>query len=158
MIIADITTVAISGGRKASVRIALLPCFLRLHDFKARKHDSQDSLVRLSALHALVSLEHEVSASQLAACVEDSVLRASAFELLGFANDEASIGCLLKGLELRPRASREAAMGAILQILSRLDGEETDALVVRIRDAVASAPSFIELAVDHPTAPKAERV
>ena len=82
----------------------------------------QDSLVRFSGLHALARLELAVPVPELASVLDDPVLNAAGYALLGYADDEESIVCLLKGLSASSRACREAGMEALLRVVGRRDG------------------------------------
>jgi len=119
----------------------------------------QDPLVRLSALRALARLDRAVAHSELAAVSEDPVLRPAAFVLLGLNEDEASLACLLKGLALESRPSREAAQTALLRMISRRDGAAVDDLVARVREVVQSCEQVVPASLERlPDADLADRL
>ena len=107
----------------------------------------EDQLVRFSALRALSALEVHVRADDLALALENPVLRPPALILLGSSEDRGAIPVLLKGLSDRSRAGREAAMRALLVVLSRFDGVESKTLVEEIREAAFASPEFTRSAV-----------
>jgi HEAT repeat protein len=108
----------------------------------------EDSLVRLSALRALAQIEHSPSVVELAPLLEDTVLRPAAYTLLGQLSDPEAVACLQKGLTLDSRASREAAMAALLSILAELDGARIDAMVEEIREIARSSEHVVPAAVE----------
>lgn len=109
---------------------------------------SEDRLVRLSALRSLARLEVAMTPSELGSVLEDSVLCPAGLCLLGHADGEEASECLLKGLESGSRATREAAMESVLQVLGRTDGAQNDRLIEGIRNAARASgellPSSIE--------------
>jgi len=105
----------------------------------------EDVLVRLSALRALSRMEASVGVASLGETLEQSLLRPAAFELLGFSADPEASEALIKGLSSGSRSSREGAMGALLRTLSRLDAEDHDRLIERLRAAAASNERLVEL-------------
>ena len=107
----------------------------------ARSGDEE--LVRVSALRALARMEANVGVASLGDSLDQSLLRPSAYELLGYSSDPQSVDELLKGLAIGGRTSREGAMGALLRTLFRLDGSAGDALVGRLR-AAASSEQIVE--------------
>ena len=107
--------------------------------------DDEDVLVRLSALRALARMEASVGVGSLGSVLDQSLLRPAAFELLGFSADPSAIEALIKGLASGSRSSREGAMSALLRTLSRLDGEESDALTERLRSAACASEHLVEL-------------
>ena len=108
----------------------------------------EDRLVRFSALHALGVLEVPVVARDLMPVLDDPVLRPAGIDLLGRSDDPEAVAVLLKALATDSRTTREAAMRAILRLLSRLDGTRADRLVAEVREAAAAAPSVLEIAVE----------
>ncbi len=108
----------------------------------------EDRLVRFSALHALAVLEVPLVADDLTTVLEDPVLRAAGIDLLGRSEDEKAIGVLLKALATDSRTTREAAMRALLRVLSRVDGVRAERMLVEIREAAASSVSVVEVAVE----------
>jgi HEAT repeat protein len=108
----------------------------------------EDRLVRFSALHALGVLEVPIVARDLSPVLEDPVLRPAGIDLLGRSDDEEAVAVLLKALTTDSRTTREAAMRALLRVLSRLDGGRAERLVAEVREAAASAPSVVEIAVE----------
>lgn len=107
--------------------------------------EDEDPLVRLSALRALARLEQPMGVDELGAILDSALLRPAAFGLLGLQSDEASIECLLKGVTSDSRASREAAMQALLRVIARSDGDRADDVASRIAaTAAACDPVVIE--------------
>lgn len=101
-----------------------------------------DRLVAFSALQALARLDVEVPAAALAPSLDDPLLRPAAFAVLGraSADDEAAVEALRKGLLSASRASREAAIAALLRQIARRDGAAAAELVASIREAAAGEP------------------
>lgn len=114
----------------------------------AAADDGEDPLVRLSALRALARLEHPMSVDELGAILEDSVLRPAAFTLLGLCGDDGAVECLLKGVALDSRASREAAMEALLRVIARSDGSRVDAIAERIAAAARACDELVTASLD----------
>ena len=112
------------------------------------KRDDELQLVRFSALRSLARLECEVDAEELSTVLEDSVLRPAGLALLGYCDDDASLDWLLKGLESSSRASREAAIEALLGRYSRCEGADADALARRIQEVVRSTDGLVPLCVE----------
>jgi HEAT repeat protein len=110
--------------------------------------EAEDQLVRFSALRALVRLDRSVPAEQLEGVVADPVLRPAGFALLGCCDDEIAEEMLLKGLSASSRASREAAMEALLGRVGRVEIDAVDVLSQRIRDAVVGTEGFVEAAIE----------
>ena len=108
----------------------------------------EDRLVRFSALHALAVLEVPLVARDLRSVLDDPVLRPAGIDLLGRSDDEEAVAVLLKALATDSRTTREAAMRALLRVLSRVDGARAEALVTAIREAAAAASSVVEIAVE----------
>jgi HEAT repeat protein len=108
----------------------------------------EDRLVRFSALHALGVLEVPIVARDLSPVLEDPVLRPAGIDLLGRSDDEEAVDVLLKALATDSRTTREAAMRALLRVLSRLDGARAERLVAEVREAAAAAPALVEIAVE----------
>jgi HEAT repeat protein len=116
---------------------AVAPALLR-----AATRPGADRLVAFSALQALARLDVEVAAAALGPALDDALLRPAAFSVLGRAStdDEAAIEVLRKGLLSPSRASREAAIAALLRQVARRDGAAAAALVDSIREAAAGEP------------------
>ena len=108
----------------------------------------EDTLVRFSGLHALARLEVAVPVSELADVLDDPVLSTAGYSLLGYADDEASTACLLKGLSASSRACREAGMEALLRVLARRDGAGEAELVGRLREAAGNSDVLISSALE----------
>ncbi len=111
-------------------------------------NEGEDSLVRFSALRALARLEYSVPAAELEGIVADVVLRPAGFAVLGCCQDEGAEAILLKGLSTSSRASREAAMEALLSRLGRLDGDAPGLLASRIREVVAATDGLVDSAIE----------
>jgi HEAT repeat protein len=111
--------------------------------------EAQAALVRFSALHALAELSVGLPVRDLAGALDDPVLRPAALEVLGrLPSDRAALDVLVKALDSRPRAVREAAMRSLLCALSQLDGAEADALGSRVRDAAARSRELVVSAIE----------
>jgi len=117
-----------------------------LHDVAV--NGDEDQLVRLSALRALVRIEFTLTVEELAPVLEVGVLRPAAYALLGQVADRAAVACLLKGLDLDSRPSREAAMGALLKVLSKTDGAPALALILEIREAALASEQLVPAAIE----------
>jgi HEAT repeat protein len=109
--------------------------------------DREEALVRFAALRGLARLEAPLTANDLASALADPLLRPVAFGALGRALDPEGLEVLLKGLEAGSRATREAAIEALLRVVSRSDPEDADALVARIRATARSAQPALDDAV-----------
>jgi HEAT repeat protein len=103
----------------------------------------QDHLVRFSALRALSRLDVPVSAADLAPALDQSALRAAAFGVLGRMDDPDAIARLLKGVVSGSRPAREAAMQALLRMLSVVDGERAERVVSDLREAARGDDSLV---------------
>jgi len=112
------------------------------------KRPTEDPLVRLSALRALRRLEVPVAVRDLRTALDTPLLRGAAFALLGYEGSEEAAEALLKGLQERGRASREAAMEALLRVLAARDGTEAGQLVERIRESADASALLVEDAHD----------
>ena len=110
--------------------------------------DTEDTLVRLSAFRGLARIEHAVNVGDLDSALEDSLLRPAVFGLLGEVGGSDAIGCLIDGLGLPSRSCREAAIGALLKMLDRGEGEARLALASRIIDRGRSQAGLIEACTD----------
>lgn len=108
----------------------------------------EDQLVRLSALRALARIEYVMGVDDLGAIVDDTVLRPAAFALLGLCGDDAAVETLLKGVTLTSRASREAAMAALLRVLARSDGPRVTAVATRIAETTRGADLLVTASLD----------
>jgi HEAT repeat protein len=112
--------------------------------------ESEEQLVRFSAIHAMAALELPVVASELGSVLDDSMLGPAGLTLLGRAEgDEDSIAKLLKALSSSSRSSREASIQSLLQIVGRTDPDLTENLVERIRSAAEATECTVSSAVDH---------
>ena len=108
----------------------------------------KEQLLRLSSLRSLANLEIAVGVPDLREVLEDPVLAAAGYRLLGNLDDTLAIECLLKGLEGRSRAGRDSAMEALLRVLSRRDGIELESLATQIREAARSLPRLLASAIE----------
>jgi len=105
---------------------------------------SEEVLVRLSALRALVRMEAKVDRSELGESLDAPLLRPAVLELLGYSEDSAAVDELLKGLACTRTSSREAAIAGLLHQLGRLDGSASEELKRRIQQASSSAGDLVE--------------
>jgi len=115
------------------------------HLLSVSTNEEEDVLVRLSGLRALAHMEAGVGVAGLGSTLDQSLLRPAAFELLGYSTDPEAVEALIKGLASGSRSSREGAMGALLRTLSRLDGDEEDSLIERLRTAAVANEHLVEL-------------
>ncbi len=102
-------------------------------------------LVRFSSLRALALLEAELSPADIGDVFGDPLLRPAGFAVLGQGDSEESIELLLEGLSAHERSSREAAMDALLKIMSRQKTETSEFLSVRISEV---SNGFSEIVTD----------
>jgi len=115
----------------------------------AATSESQEALVRFSALHALAALDAPIRARELVSVLDDPVLRPGGLALLGCVDDDPeAIEVLLKGLAASSRAPREAAERSLLRLLSRIDGAAADDVVERIQDATRHTPEIISSTIE----------
>jgi HEAT repeat protein len=111
--------------------------------------DRQDDLVRYSALCSLAALGVVVPASQLQGALASPVLRPAALDVLGGADDDREArNLLLKALEDSGRTSREAAMRALLSLLSRVGEQECEEIAGQIREVGRGAPAIVSNAIE----------
>jgi HEAT repeat protein len=111
--------------------------------------ESEDRLVRLSSLRALVNLDATMSVADLVGVLEDPFLAGAGYAVLGNDDDDdEAAACLLKGLMARSQASREAAMESLLRVLSRRDDADFDDLTGKIRNVGFSEPELVESWID----------
>jgi HEAT repeat protein len=111
--------------------------------------ESQDALVRFSALHALAGLESPVPSRVLVGALSDPVLRPAALSVLGRSEgDPDAVDVLLEALEDRSRASREAAMRSLVRALGALSRPEAEAFAARIREVAARSPELLHSAIE----------
>lgn len=115
---------------------------------EAVQRDEEDRLVRLSALRALGRLEIGLSVTVLGSVMEDSLLQPAACTLLGNASDDASREALLKALASDSRMVREAAMEALLCVVSRLGPDEAGGFAERIRSASLAAEGLLQSTIE----------
>lgn len=101
--------------------------------------DGDDVLVRLSALRGLARLETPLTAKELESALAEPVLRPGAFAVLGHGDDPEGVESLLAGLSAASRATREAAIEALLRIVARSEGAAAEALLARVRTRTPSA-------------------
>jgi HEAT repeat protein len=128
---------AVVGG--ADAQRALLALAMR---------SDADRLVRFAALRALGRLEASLEVAALGGALDDPVLRPPALQLLGHSEDPEAARELVKGLVSGGRASREAAMEALLRALGRRDGGDAACLVDAIRaELAADDGSFVASAL-----------
>lgn len=113
----------------------------------AALREREEPLVRFAALRGLARLEAPLTAAELSSAIADPLLRPVAFGALGRTPDPEGFEVLLKGLEAGSRATREAAIDALLRIVSRSEVDEADALALRIRSAARSAQGALDDAV-----------
>lgn len=118
------------------------------HLVRAAAGVHEDVLVRLSALRSLSRLEANIPVAELSQALEESVLHASVYALLGHSDDPSTPHVLIKGLSEKNRSSREAAMASLLRRLSEIDGAQVQELRSDIREASKSNDILIESACE----------
>jgi HEAT repeat protein len=109
--------------------------------------EGEAMLVRFSALRALARLEAPLRASQLSSALSDPGLRPVAFGVLGHGDDPEAEEHLLKGLAAGSRATREAAIEALLRITSRAVPAAAERLLARMRETTLASPSTVADAI-----------
>ena len=107
-------------------------------------NEDAESLVRLSALRALASLEVSIPVSEVAAPLDDPMLCAAAISALGNSDDDAAFDALVKALEASARSTREAAVEALLAQGSRVGADAADRFGERLREAWNCPAGFLE--------------
>ncbi|MDH3211703.1 MAG: HEAT repeat domain-containing protein [Myxococcales bacterium] len=115
---------------------------------KLAQCDSEDPLVRFSALHALGVRGDPLRASELAPLLDDPVLRPAALVLLGCPDDEEAADILLKALASPSRSTREAAMRSLIGLVARSDEPRSEQLAAKIREVARSSPFVVASAVE----------
>ncbi|MDP6978625.1 MAG: HEAT repeat domain-containing protein [Myxococcota bacterium] len=120
-----------------------------LEPLAARATDeAEDTLVRLSALQALVHLDAMLDVDALGRVLGDPSLAAAGYRLLGNHVEPQAVDALLKGMAQRGRGAREAVIDALLRVLSRCDGADASDLEARIREAAQAQSELIAMAID----------
>jgi HEAT repeat protein len=109
---------------------------------------SEEGLIRLSALRSLARLEVSMTPSELASAFDDSLLCPAAYTVVGYCEDENVSSCLLKGLVSGTRLAREAAMESLVRVLSCCDGAQADQVVDGILEVVASNRELIQTSIE----------
>jgi len=102
-----------------------------------------ERLVRLSALRALAQLERAVPLVLVQAALDDSLLRPAALALLGYADEPDAAEVLLKALGASSASCRQAAIEALLRVISRADTDEMERLAQRARAIAAATPELL---------------
>lgn len=102
-----------------------------------------ERLVRLSALRALARLERAVPLVALQAALDDSLLRPATLALLGYADEPDAAEVLLKALGASSASCRQAAIEALLRVISRADADEMERLAERARAVAAATPELL---------------
>jgi HEAT repeat protein len=94
-----------------------------------------DPLVAFSALQSLARLEVCVPTRDLLHALDTPLLRPAAYAVMGQAADDdaSAVEALLKGLQAPSRSGREAAISALLRLVSRRDAAACEALAEQIR-------------------------
>jgi HEAT repeat protein len=146
------------GDRDANVRAAVCDALGAIGGQDAARalqdvaiRESEEQLVRFSALHAMAALEVPIRACDLAPVLNDAVLRPAGLALLGRMDDDEAVTVLLKALSSDSRSVREAAIGSLLRALSGVDGARSDVLVAGICEAAQASPLVVGSAVDRLT-------
>jgi HEAT repeat protein len=115
----------------------------------AATDESQDQVVRFSALYALAALGAPIRVRDLGGVLADPMLQAGGLAVLGCADDDAeTLEVLLKGLSARSKACREAAQSSLLRLLSHADDARADRVAERIRLTAEESPELVESTVE----------
>lgn len=109
----------------------------------AALREDEEMLVRFAALRGLARLEAPLCAADLASAISDPMLRPVAFGVLGRVPDAESEEVLLKGLESGSRATREAAIDALLRLVAHAEPGEAERLCGRLRTCAETAPGAL---------------
>lgn len=141
---------ALLGDPDANVRGAAADALAALGGVEAQRalrasalREDEETLVRFAALRGLARLEAPLRAADLASAISDPMLRPAAFGVLGRVPDAESEEVLLKGLESGSRATREAAIEALLRIVTHAEAGDSDRLCMRLRNCAESAPGAV---------------
>jgi HEAT repeat protein len=141
---------ALLGDADANVRGAAADALAALGGIEAQRalrtaalREDEETLVRFAALRGLARLEAPLRASDLASAISDPMLRAVAFGVLGRVSDPEGEEVLLKGLESGSRATREAAIEALLRVVAHAETGEADRLCARLRSCAETAPGAV---------------
>ena len=110
--------------------------------------ESEDTLVRFSALRALATLAVPVPARALSGVLDDPVLRPAALALLGSDDDPEAEALLLKALSFHSRASREAAIRSLLRAISCMDPARAEVFSEEVRRAAGRMDTLVGDAVE----------
>jgi len=120
---------------------------------RAAREDAE-TLVKLSALGALVQLGVSLSVDELEDPLREGPLRPAAYALLSESDDPRAIDTVAKGLAETSRVTREAAIGALVRMAARGGAEPG-----RLRDAIEAQPEILSFAtVRLLEAPRATRL
>lgn len=109
--------------------------------------EDEETLVRFAALRGLARLEAPLRAADLASAISDPMLRPVAFGVLGRVVDAESEEVLLKGLESGSRATREAAIEALLRVAALADPDEAERVCARLRSCAETATGAVQDAI-----------
>jgi HEAT repeat protein len=110
--------------------------------------ESEDQLVRFSALRGLALLDVPVPARELGPVLANPVLGPAGLALLGQGDDPDALPVLLKALVTSGPSGRTAAMRSVLRMLSGMDGERADALAARVRETAEAHPDLIPACIE----------
>jgi HEAT repeat protein len=115
----------------------------------AATDESQDQVVRFSALYALAALGAPIRVCDLGGVLADPMLQAGGLAVLGCADDDAeALDVLLEGLSASSKACREAAQSSLLRLLSHADDARADRVAERIRLTAEESPDLVESSVE----------
>ncbi len=107
-----------------------------------------EPLVRLSGLRAVARLEVSVPVAEVAALLDDGLVRSAALGVLGYSDDPSAFDALTKALEHPARSAREAAVDAILAQSGRVPAGQLDAFAGRLREGFEAPEHFMEDALE----------
>ncbi len=108
----------------------------------------EDRLVRFSALRALESLGVRLPALELLAVLDDPVLRPAGLALLDVQDADPTLEILIKALQAGSRATREAAMRAVLRGIAAADAAGAERIGARLREAVGPGEALLADALE----------
>jgi HEAT repeat protein len=109
--------------------------------------EDEETLVRLSALRALDRLEAQVPAAALMTVLDDGLLCAAAYSLLGHSDEPDAVDVLLKGVESGGRSARDAAVQALVRSCART-GSASDALAAQVRRGIGPDGAAFAYAIE----------
>jgi HEAT repeat protein len=102
-----------------------------------------DMQLRFCALEALENIGEPVVISYVIPLLDKKILRKAAFEVLGKSKNIDAVSCLIDGINDSSKASREAAIKAIISIYNTIDNKEDKNAIIALLNKVSS-PELID--------------